>query len=153
MFSRERHLSLLGAKAEVPNQYLSPCGIPNYGSQTHLMVWLLIGDSVNYHYGTPYSYKYPTVDTYLDHGNDIRHRIGLETPLSSMSGIQWSRQDIFSRPMGLNPVTRHNQPIRQVSLFDPQQTGMAPVTLDEFSSLTLGSYQKKLVRSYLTSVR
>lgn len=153
LFSRERHLSLLGAKAEVPNQYLEPCGIPNYGSLSHLMVWLLIGDSINYHYGTPYNYKYPTVDTYLDHGNDIRQRIELETPLSSLSGIVWSRDDIFSRPMGMRPVTRHNQPILRVDLFDPQQTGMPPISLAEFSSVTLGSYQKKLVRTYLTSLR
>lgn len=153
LFSRERHLSMLGAKAEVPSHYLNPCGIPNFDSQSSLLVWLLIGDSINFHYGTPYTYKYPTVDTYLDHGNDIRQRIELETPLSSMSGIQWSREDIFSRPMGLHPVTSQNQPIVRVDLFDPQQTGMPPITLAEFSSVTLGSYQKKLVRTYLTSVR
>ena len=92
-------------------------------------------------------------DLESDHGNDIRHRIELETPLSSLSGVQWSRDNIFLAPLGHNPVTRQGQPITQVNLFDQQQTGMPPVTLDELSSVTLGSYQPKLVRTYLTSLR
>ena len=153
LFCKESHLSLLGSSSEVPNQYLGPCGIANYDSQSRLAVWLHIGDSLLFHHATPYTYKYGTVDSYRDHGNDIRHRIELETPLSSLSGVQWSRDNIFLAPLGHNPVTRQGQPITQVNLFDQQQTGMPPVTLDELSSVTLGSYQPKLVRTYLTSLR
>ena len=153
LFGRESQLSLLGARTEVPNQLLSPCGIPNFDSQSKLMVWLQIGDSLLYHHGVPYSYKYGTVDTYQDHGHDIRQRIALENPLSSLSGIQWSRDDIFSRPRGQNPHTNQGQPIRRVSLLNPQQTGMAPVTPDELSSVTMGSFQYRLMRSYVTRLR
>ena len=153
LFARESHLSLLGARSEVPNQYLNPCGIPNYGSQTTLMVWLQIGDSLIYHHATPYSYKYGTVDTYLDHANDMKRRMELENPLSSLSGVQWSRNNIFSRPLGLHPRTLNGRPITQVNLLDQQQTGLPPVTPDELSSVTLGSYQQRLVRSYVTSLR
>ena len=117
------------------------------------MVWLQIGDSLLYHHGVPYSYKYRTVDTYLDHGNDIRNRICLENPLSSLSGIQWSRLDIFSRPRGQNPRTQQGQPIHIVNLLDPQQTGLASVTADELASVTLGSFQYRNVRSYVTHLR
>ena len=153
LFCRESHLSLLGSSSEVPRQYLNPCGIPNYDSQSSLAVWLHIGDSLLFHHSTPYTYKYGTVDTYQQHGNDIRSRIELETPLSSHSGVQWSRDDIFRAPLGRNPMTRHGQPVVPVNLFDPQATGMPPVTLDEMSSVTLGSFQLKLVRSYSTSLR
>ena len=153
LFCRENHLSLLGSSSEVPRQYLNPCGIPNYSSQSSLAVWLHIGDSLLYHHSTPYTYKYGTVDSYQDHGNDMRSRIELETPLSSLSGVQWSRNDIFRAPLGRNPVTRHGQPVVQVNLFDPEQTGMPPATLDELSSVTLGSYQHRLVRTYMTNIR
>ena len=153
LFCRENHLSLLGSKSEVAGQYLNPCGIPNYSSQSSLAVWLHIGDSLLNKYATPYTYKYGTVDTYQDHGNDIRSRIELETPLSSLSGVQWSRNDIFRAPLGRNPVTRHGQPIVRVNLFNPQQTGMPPATLDEMASVTLGSYQHRLVRTYMTNIR
>ena len=153
LFCRENHLSLLGSKSEVAGQYLNPCGIPNYSSQSSLAVWLHIGDSLLNKYATPYTYKYGTVDTYQDHGNDIKSRIELETPLSSLSGVQWSRNDIFRAPLGRNPVTRHGQPIVRVNLFNPQQTGMPPATLDEMASVTLGSYQHRLVRTYMTNIR
>ena len=153
LFARESHLSLLGARSEIPNQYLNPCGIPNYESQTTLMVWLQIGDSLLNHHATPYSYKYGTVDTYLDHANDMKRRMELENPLSAFSGVTWSRNDIFSRPLGLHPRTLNGQPITRVNLFDQQQTGLPPVTPDELSSVTLGSYQQRLVRSYVTSLR
>ena len=153
LFGRESQLSLLGAKAEVSSHYLSPCGIPNFESQSKLMVYLQIGDSLIYHHGVPYTYKYRTVDTYLDHGNDIRQRMVLENPLSSLSGVQWSRPDIFIRPRGQNPQTLQGLPVQLVHLLNPQQTGMAPVTPDELSSVTLGSFQYRLVRSYLTSLR
>ena len=117
------------------------------------MVWLQIGDSLLYHHGVAYTYKYPTVDTYLDHGIDIRSRINLETPLSSLSGVQWSRADIFSRPRGQNPQTQQGQPIQMVNLLNPQQTGITPITANELSSVTLGSFQYRLVRSYATSIR
>ena len=44
LFGRESQLRLLGANSEVPTQYLQPCGIPNFGSQTTLNVWLQIGN-------------------------------------------------------------------------------------------------------------
>ena len=153
LFGRESQLSLLGARTEVPNQLLSPCGIPNFDSQSKLMVWLQIGDSLLYHHGVPYSYRYRTVDTYQDHGHDIRQRITLENPLSSLSGIQWSRDDIFTRPRGQNPHTNQGQPIRRVSLLNPQQTGMTQITPDELSSVTMGSFQYRLMRSYVTRLR
>ena len=153
LFGRESQLGLLGARAEVPNQYLSSCGIPNFESHSKLMVWLQIGDSLLYHHGVTYRYKYPTVDTYLDHGNDIRNRIILENPLSTLSGIQWSRDNIFSRPRGMNPQTNEGQPIHQVNLLNPYHTGIAQVTVDELSSITLGSFQYRLVRSYITHLR
>ena len=118
-----------------------------------LAVWLHIGDSLLFHHATPYTYKYGTVDTYQEHGNDIRSRIELETPLSSLSGVQWSRNDIFRAPLGRNPLTRHGQPIVRVNLFNPQQTGMPAATMDELASVTLGSFQLRLVRSYSTSLR
>ena len=152
-FLRESHLSLLGASSEVPRQYLNPCGIPNYDSQSILAVWLHIGDSLLFHHSTPYTYNYGTVDTYQEHGNDIRSRIELETPLSSLSGVQWSRNDIFRAPLGRNPLTRQGQPIVRVNLFNPQQTGMPAATLDELSSVTLGSFQSRLVRTYCTIIR
>ena len=43
LFGREGHLGLLGSGAEVPSEYLQSCGIPNFESQTKLMVWALIG--------------------------------------------------------------------------------------------------------------
>ena len=99
------------------------------------------------------AYNYGTVDTYQNHGSDIRSRIELETPLSSLSGVQWSRNDIFRAPLGQNPVTRQGQPIVRVNLFNPQQTGMPAATLDELASVTLGSFQHRLVRSYCTIIR
>ena len=153
MFARESHLSILGSKAEVPNQYLNSCGIPNFESQSTLAVWLHIGDSLLFHHGVPYTYNYPTVDTYHDHGNDIRSRMEMENPLSEYSGIQWSRPNIFSQPRGANPQTINGQPIQFVDLLNPQQTGMASVTVDELSSVTLGSFQTRLVRSYGTQLR
>ena len=152
LFARESQLRLLGSHSEVPNQYLKPCGIQNFDSQSTLSVWLQIGDSIIYNHGTPYSYKYPTTDNYQDHGSDIRGRIELENPLSSLSNVQWSR-DIFSRPQGVNPVTRNGQPILRVNLLNPLQTGMPPVTPDQLSSVTLGSFQAGLVRSYVTNMR
>ena len=44
LFARESHLALLGARAEVPRHYLDPCGIPNFESQSKLMVWAHIGE-------------------------------------------------------------------------------------------------------------
>ena len=117
------------------------------------MVWLQIGDSLLYHHGVPYSYRYRTVDTYQDHGHDIRQRITLENPLSSLSGVQWSRDDIFARPRGQNPQTNQGQAIRRVSLLNPQQTGMTQITADELSSVTMGSFQYRLMRSYVTRLR
>ena len=153
LFGRESQFSLLGAQTEVPNQLLSPCGIPNFDSQSKLMVWLQIGDSLLYHHGVPFSYRYRTVDTYQDHGHDIRQRITLENPLSSLSGVQWSRDDIFARPRGQNPQTNQGQAIRRVSLLNPQQTGMTQITSDELSSVTMGSFQYRLMRSYVTRLR
>ena len=115
----------------------------------------LTGDSLINNHATPYSYKYPTAntDTHQDHGSDIRRRIELENPLSSFSGVQWSRQDIFSRPQGANPVAQNGQPILRVNLLNPQQTGFPQVLPEELSSITLGSYQPGLVRSYVTNMR
>ena len=114
---------------------------------------LLFGDSLLFHHATPYSQKYRTVDTYLDHANDMRTRMVLENPLSSLSGIQWSRPDIFTEPRGQNPVTQNGQPILRVNIMNPAQTGMPPITPDELSSVTLGSFQPRLVRSYVTNQR
>ena len=44
LFARESQFKILGANAEVPTQYLRPCGIPNFNSQTTLNVWLQIGN-------------------------------------------------------------------------------------------------------------
>ena len=98
------------------------------------------------------THKYPTVDTYMDHGNDIRARMELENPLSEFSGIVWNRADIFRKPTR-NEQTSQGQPINQVFLLNPQQTGMAAVTIQEFSSMTLGSFQTRMVRSYGTHLR
>ena len=114
---------------------------------------LLFGDSLLFHHATPYSQKYRTVDTYLDHANDMRTRMVLENPLSTLSGIQWSRQDIFAEPRGQNPVTQNGQPILGVNIMNPAQTGMPPITPDELSSITLGSFQPRLVRSYVIHQR
>ena len=67
--------------------------------------------------------------------------------------IQWSRQDIFAEPRGQNPVTQNGQPILRVNITNPAQTGMPPITPDELSSITLGSFQPRLVRSYVTHQR
>ena len=153
LFGRERNFHILGTGGEVPNQYLSPCNIPNFESQSTLMVWVLIVDSLAFHHGTPYTYKYGTVDTYLDHGLDIRNRIELENPLSSLSGVQWGRDNIFAQPRGQNQRTRQGQLIRQVDILNPQDTGMPPFNQDELASITLGSFQHRLVRSYVTRLR
>ena len=89
----------------------------------------------------------------MRHITHITRRIELENPLSSFSGIQWSRRDIFSRPQGVHPVTLNGQPIVRVNLLNPQQTGMAQLLPEELSSVTLGSYQPGLVRSYVTNMR
>ena len=60
---------------------------------------------------------------------------------------------LFSQPIGLNPVDLNGQPILRVNILDPQQTGMPPVTPDELSSVTLGSFQSQLVSSYVTNLR
>ena len=117
------------------------------------MVWVHISDSLVFHHGTPYTYKYDTVDTYLDHGLDIRNRIELENPLSSLSGVQWGRDNIFAQPRGQNEITRQGQLIRQVDILNPQDTGMPPFNQDELASITLGSFQHRLVRSYVTRLR
>ena len=117
------------------------------------MVWVHIADSLVFHHGTPYTYKYGTVDTYLDHGLDIRNRIELENPLSSLSGVQWGRDNIFAQPRGQNQRTRQGQLIRQVDILNPQDTGMPPFNPDELASITLGSFQHRLVRSYVTRLR
>ena len=152
LFGKERQLKLLGSAAEVPQQFLSSCGIPNFESQSVLFVWLQIGDSLLYHHGTPLHHKYETVDTYLDHGLDIRNRMGMENALSEFSGITWSRPNIFQKPTR-NEQTTQGQAIQRVFLLNPQQTGMGAVTRQEFSSITLGSFQPRMVRQYGTKLR
>ena len=142
----------MGSISEVPQQYLNSCGIPGYESQTVLAVWLQIGDSLLYHYGTPLTLKYPTADTYLDHGNDMRFRMEKENPMSEFSRIIWSRNDIYKKP-ARNEQTIGGQPIQQVFLMNQQQTGMSTVTQREFSSITLGSFQTKMIHSYGTHLR
>ena len=144
LFGREKQLCIMN---NVPQQFLSSCGILGFESQSILAVWLHIGDSLLHSFGTPLRHKYPTVDTYLDHGIDIRQGMTMENPLSEFSGIQWSRQDIFSRPRH-NEQTTHGQPVQQVFLLNNQQTRMTPVTQQEFSSVTLGSFQTRMVKSY-----
>jgi hypothetical protein len=151
-FGKESQLKLLGCSSEVPQQYLSSCGIPNFESQSALAVWLAIGDSLLFHHGTPLTHKYPTVDTYLDHGNDIRARMTQENPLSEASGIAWSRQNIFRKPR-LQEQTNQGQAVQRVFLLNPQQTGMTAVTQPELSSVTLGSFQQRMVRQYGTKLR
>jgi hypothetical protein len=151
LFGKEHQLSILGSVTEVPNQYLSSSGIPNFESQSTLAVWLQIGDALLFHHGTPHTHKYATVDTYMDHGIDMRMRIEKENPLSEHSGIQWSRQNIFRRPRANEQV--NGQPVNHVHLLDQNQTGMTAVTVQEFSSVPLGSFQTRLVRSYNTHLR
>ena len=131
LFVREHHLSILGSVAEVPQQFLSSCHIPGFEAQSVLTVWLHIGDSLLHSFGTPLQHKYPTVDTYMDHGHDIRTRIILDNPLSEYSGIQWSRPNIFKRPNN-REQTRQGQPVTQVFLRNMQQTRWAFVTKEEF---------------------
>ena len=52
LFGKEHQLKLLGSEVEIPQQFLSSCGIPNHESQSILYVWLEIGDSLLYHHGT-----------------------------------------------------------------------------------------------------
>ena len=151
LFGKEHQLSILGSVSEVPNQYLSSCNIPNFESQSILAVLLQIGDSPIYHHGTPHTIKYDTVDTYMDHGNDLRTRIDKENPLSEHSGIQWSRQNVFSRPRANEQA--NNQPINRVNVLNQNLTGLPAVTVRELSSVTLGSFQTRLVRSYATYLR
>ena len=65
----------------------------------------------------------------------------------------WTFVDIFTEPRGQNPVTQNGQPILRVNIMNPAQTGMPPITPDELSSVTLGSFQPRLVRSYVTNQR
>ena len=152
LFGKESNLNILGSNTKVPQQYLSSCGIPGFESQSVLAIWLHIGDSLLYHHGTPMRHNYPTVDTYLDHGNDIRNRIGMENPLSEFSGIQWSRNNIFQR-LTQREQTRQGGQIQHVFLLNTQQTGMTAITTQELSSITLGSFQSRMVRSYGTHLR
>ena len=152
LFSKEHQLKLLGSATEVSQQFLSSCRIPNYESQSVLSVWLHIGDSLLFHHGTPLTHTYNTVDTYFDHGNDIRERMEKENPLSEYSRITWSRPNIFKKPRR-NELTSQGQIIHQVFLLNPQQTGMMAVTVQEFSSITLGSFQPRMVRQYRTKLR
>ena len=87
-----------------------------------------IGDSLLFHHGTPLSHTYNTMDTYFDHGNDIRERMEKENPLSEYSRITWSRPNIFKKPRR-NELTSQGQIIHQVFLLNPQQTGMMAVTV------------------------
>ena len=137
---------------EVPQQFLSSCGIQNFESQSTLAVWLHIGDSLLYHHATPLRHTYNTVDTYLDQGNDIRSRMEKENPLSEFSGITWSRANIFRR-LRNNEQTTQGHAIQHVFVMNPQQTGMGAVTKHEFTSITLGSFQSRMVRQYVTKLR
>ena len=141
---KEHQLKLLGSATEVPQQFLLSCRIPNYESQSVLSIWLHIGDSLLFHHGTPLTHTYNTVDTYFDHGNDIRERMEKENPLSEYSRITWSQPNIFKKPRR-NELTSQGQIIHQVFLLNPQQTGMKAATVQEFSSITLGSFQPRMV--------
>ena len=72
--------------------------------------------------------------------------------MSEFSGITWSRPNIFRRPRPLE-LTLQGQPIQQVFILNPHQTGMMAVTEQELSSVTLGSFQYRMVRQYGTKLR
>ena len=149
LFGRENQLAIMN---NVPQQFLASCEIPGFESHSILAVYIWIGDSLLHSFGTPLTLKYPTVDTYLDHGNDIRNRMTMENLLSEYSGIQWSRQDIFRRPRP-NEQTTLGQQVQRVFLLNNQQTGMTQVTQQEFTSVTLGSFQTRMIKSYGTHLR
>ena len=131
---------------------MSPCGIPNYSSQPRIYVRLLIVNNIISRFGALSQYNYPTVDTYENHGSDLRDRIEKENPLSEYSGIQWSRVNIFKRP-NRNERTMNGGPISLVNLLNPQETEIHQINEQEFSSVTLGSFQERLTRSYISKLR
>ena len=149
MFGREFDLKVLGVRSEVPQQYLSPCGIPGHENQPVLFVWLCVGDIILRNQLPIFQLTYPTVDTYFLHGQDLRMRIEMENPLSEFSLITWSR-DIFRKP---TQVELRAGNVSHVDLMNINQTGMVGINNNELTSMILGSFQPKLANSYITKLR
>ena len=111
-----------------------------------------MGDALLRDWAAPSLYHYPTVDTYLEHGEDLRDRVDKENCLSSFSGIVWSRAEIFKKPTR-NETTTNGRPITKIKLSNAQQSLLPAVTPDEFGSVTMGSFQERLSRQYMTKIR
>lgn len=149
MFGREHCLQILGSRYEMPQQYFAPCQIPGHENQPAIFVWLCVGDVLIRNYTAGFQHTYPTVDTYFQHGLDLRNRVEMENPLSEFSGITWSR-DIFRRP---TQIELRQGNVRHVDLMNSNQTGVVGINFNELTSLTLGSFQPKLANSYITKLR
>ena len=148
-FGKESALKMMGVKYEVPQQYFAPCRIQGYSNQPIIYIWLLVGDIIVRNYTAGFQHTYQTVDTYLQHGQDLRSRVEMENPLSEFSGITWNRPNIFKKPTQAELRVGN---VQQVDLLNSNQTGMVGITFDELSSMTLGSFQPKLANSYVTQM-
>ena len=150
LFGHETNLKITGGKQETAHQLLRGCKIVGFEAQPTLYVCLMVCDSLLKTYPRPYNLHYPTVDTYYQHGQDIRSRLTMENPLSDLSGIQ------FSRNLMRKPLAREMLPhgrIRRVDIMAQGLTGFPPITPDEMNSATLGSFQSRLVHAYITKLR
>ena len=150
MFGREHCLKILGASREVPQQYFAACQIPGHMNQPSIYVWLSVGDVIIRNFTAGFQHTYRTVDTFQQHGQDLRSRIVKENPLSDFSGITWRRPNIFKKPT-VAELRAGN--VTQVDILNSNQTGMVGITMDELTSMTLGSFQPKLANSYVSKLR
>ena len=150
LFGKENALQIMGTRHELPQQYFSPCNIPPFENQPVIFIWLCIGDIIIRNYTAGFRHTYPTVDTYRQHGQDIRSRIDKENPLSEFSGITWSRTNIFKKPT--QQELRRRQ-VTRVDLINSNQTGIVSINPAELTSLTLGSFQPKMSNSYVSKLR
>ena len=150
LFSKEYDLQIMGSRHEFPQQYFSPSKIPGFTNQPVIFIWLCVGDIIIRNYTASFIHCYPTVDTYNQHGQDLRARIDMENPLSEFSGISWSRRDLFQKP---SAGELRNGTVQIVNLMDPNGTGIAAANLDELTSMTLGSFQPRMATSYVSKLR
>ena len=149
LFGREHCWKILGGSSELAQQYFASSRIPGHENQSVIYVWLCVGDVLIKNFTGGFRHVYPTVDTYPQHGQDLRNRIDMENPLSEFSGVTWSR-DIFKKPTRQELQSGR---VQRVDLMNNIQTGMAGIEFRELTSMTLGSFQPKLANSYVTKLR
>ena len=150
LFGKENALQLMGCRYEMAQQYFSACHIPGFENQPNIFIWLCVGDILIRNYTPNFHHTYATVDTYMQHGDDLRNRIVMENPLSEFSNVTWSRPNIFQKP---TQADLRQGRIRRVNLMNPFETGVVGINPNELTSMTLGSFQPRLCNSYVTKLR